>query len=150
MDIILPSIGQRIQFALDRANLKQKDLADRLGVKPTTVSGYISGKIDASVKVIQLVSQMTGVTLDWLITGEGPMRNESVEISGYAIRAEPNGSAPTDEEMEDLPKPFIEVIKEGYKLTLSNQYRIAADMLDKIGELIAEEERKKRKEEGDK
>ncbi|MDD3293247.1 MAG: Bacteriophage CI repressor helix-turn-helix domain protein [Syntrophus sp. PtaB.Bin138] len=143
-------IGQRIKKALEIAKKQQKALADKMGISQPTVSNCLSGVNKVPIEMVIATAELTGATLEWLITGEGPMRNESVEISGSAVGAESNGSAPTDEEMEDLPKPFIEVIKEGYKLTLSNQYRIAADMLDKIGELIAEEERKKRKEEGDK
>jgi transcriptional regulator with XRE-family HTH domain len=139
-------IGRRIKQALDVAGINQRTLAEKLGVVEATITGYVQGRTEPSGTGFATIAELTSVTLKWLITGKGPMRNESIETSGYAIGAEPDGSAPADEEMEDLPKPFIEVIKEGHKLTLANQYRIAADMLDKIGELIEEEERKKRKE----
>ena len=101
----MPSIGQRIQFALDRADVRQKDLADKLGVNPATVSGYISGKIEPSVKVIQMVSKMTGVTLEWLITGEGPMhRTEAATGTCATGHTYLSGQALTDEHVDKVVK----------------------------------------------
>jgi transcriptional regulator with XRE-family HTH domain len=148
MNLVLPTIGQRIKFALDAAKLKQKDLADRLGVNPTTVSGYITGKIDASVEVVRAVAEMAGVTLDWLITGEGPMQRGTIVAEHLNEDWQGGTTCPTDEEMKDLPDPFQEAIKAGYKLSLANRFRIAADILDKVGDLEAEEQRKKQRDEG--
>lgn len=74
-------------------------------ITPTTVSGYITGKIEPSVKVIQMVSKMTGVTLEWLVTGEGPMHRAEADTGTCSTgHTYPSGQALPDEHMDKVIK----------------------------------------------
>ena len=49
----------------------KKDLADRCGVSPQSLTGWINtGKV--SKLNLAILSEMTGFELQWIITGKGP------------------------------------------------------------------------------
>lgn len=57
----------------------QKDLSGMLGIFPSVVSRWRSAKRDKSypsIDVLIKVSELSGVTLDWLITGREPKRRQ--------------------------------------------------------------------------
>lgn len=72
--------------------LRQKDIADYLGVTPTAVSDYESGKRIPSLDSIINIANRYNVSLPWLITGTGDIDNDahareagdSIEIPIYA------------------------------------------------------------------
>ncbi len=50
----------------------KKQLSDRLGVSQSTVSGYLNGDTKVPVALVVEVAEITGVSIDWLLTGNGP------------------------------------------------------------------------------
>jgi hypothetical protein len=46
--------------------------AERLGVRRTTVSGWVCGRQIPSLAAFVSIATMTGQSLDWLIRGRGP------------------------------------------------------------------------------
>lgn len=64
------SISDRLFTARTAAKLTQKNVADLLGIKAQTVSQWESGKINIGVERIAQVSDLYGVSCDWLIKGD--------------------------------------------------------------------------------
>lgn len=57
-----PTIAQLIQLSLDEKNMSQKQLAAEIGVSPSRISDYISGKADPTLKIARLLCTTLGIT----------------------------------------------------------------------------------------
>lgn len=53
---------------------KDRGFAIRCGIPQTTFSGYTTGKRAMSIESARLIANANSISLDWLLTGEGPMR----------------------------------------------------------------------------
>jgi transcriptional regulator with XRE-family HTH domain len=65
------SIGDRILLALKQSGKNQADLARHLSTKPSTVTGWIKEGHIPSASVVVPICEFTGISTDWLLTGEG-------------------------------------------------------------------------------
>lgn len=63
------SIGKRLKEA--RGTLSQKELAARIGIHPVTLGRYENEKRVPDVYFLQVISDNTGYSTNWLLTGEG-------------------------------------------------------------------------------
>lgn len=76
-------IGTRIRDIRKRAGLTQGVLGERLGVTASSVSSYESGEYTPSPDCLVAIAKIGGVSLDWLLTGQGEIRtgviNETLE-----------------------------------------------------------------------
>lgn len=72
------SIADRLRKT--RGALSRKEFAERLNVHPNTVANYENGR-DAPISYVVEVAQRLQVHLQWLATGEGPMRASDDEPS---------------------------------------------------------------------
>ena len=66
-------MGERIKAIRKALGLTQQEFADRIGVKPNTVSQYEIGRNDPIDAVISLICREYNVDEVWLRTGEGEM-----------------------------------------------------------------------------
>ena len=57
-----PTIGQLIQLSLDEKNMTQKQLATEIGVSPSRISDYISGRAEPTLKIARLLCAALGIT----------------------------------------------------------------------------------------
>lgn len=57
-----PTIAQLIQLSLDEKNMSQKQLAAEIGVSPSRISDYISGKAEPTLKIARLLCTTLGIT----------------------------------------------------------------------------------------
>jgi transcriptional regulator with XRE-family HTH domain len=138
----LKEIGKRIRQIRGKKSLV--DFGKIIGISKTMVSYYEDGSVAPRADTLQKIAEYGDVSFEWLFTGKEFGTEISAMVTGKAL----GDVELTDEEMKDIPAPFRDAIKAGNKLSLANQYRIAADILDKIGDLEAEEQRKKQREEG--
>ncbi len=77
MNIDKTDIGARIKVALENAKVSQRDLSRALNITEPSVSAYTSGKSEPSASGFATISELTGVSIDWLITGkERPPKSE--------------------------------------------------------------------------
>lgn len=60
----------RVRLALDVADVDTAELAEQLGVHPNTVTNYCAGRTRPRRATLRIISQMTGVSLRWLETGD--------------------------------------------------------------------------------
>lgn len=60
----------RVRLALDVADVTPEQLAEELGVHVNTVWNYTAGRTRPRRPTLRIISQMTGVSLRWLETGD--------------------------------------------------------------------------------
>ena len=58
---------QRLRRAMDEANLTASALATEVGVSSTAVSYYLSGRMKPTAFALVKISQVTGVSMDYLL-----------------------------------------------------------------------------------
>ena len=57
-----PTVAQLIQFSLDEKNMSQKQLATEIGVSPSRISDYVSGRAEPTLKIARLLCVTLGIT----------------------------------------------------------------------------------------
>jgi len=65
------TLGDRLAAAREAAGLTQSALATRLGVRQKTLRGWESDLSEPRANRLQMLAAMLGVSLRWLLTGEG-------------------------------------------------------------------------------
>ncbi len=83
------TFGDRLAAAREGAALSQKDLAQHLGVTAATLRKWEADRAEPRGNRVQMLAGMLGVSLVWLLTGEG----EGVSA--------PPGSAPNSADVAD-------------------------------------------------
>lgn len=76
-------LPDRMRKALRAAGMTVQEMADYLGVARNTASNWINGKNPPSKQTQRLWALRTGVSFDWLQTGENPhqlVADEGVEM----------------------------------------------------------------------
>lgn len=65
------TLGDRLAAAREQAGLTQPELAARLGVRATTLARWEDDQDEPRANRLQMLAGMLGVSLVWLLTGEG-------------------------------------------------------------------------------
>lgn len=65
------TLGDRLTAAREAAGRSVPELADALGVRAATVAGWEADKAEPRAVFLGRLSGMLGVTLVWLLTGQG-------------------------------------------------------------------------------
>jgi HTH-type transcriptional regulator, cell division transcriptional repressor len=65
------TLGDRLAAAREATGLSQSALATRLGVRQKTLRGWESDLSEPRANRLQMLAAMLGVSLRWLLTGEG-------------------------------------------------------------------------------
>ena len=63
------AFGMRLNTLLAENDMKQMELADRIGVTDKTVSVWCAGKLTISIFRLLDISEVFGVSTDWLLKG---------------------------------------------------------------------------------
>lgn len=87
------TFGDRLAGARDAAGLSQKGLADKLGVKQSVIANWEQDIKEPRANRLQMLSGLLGVSLTWLLTGEGegpeePSEDAPVSTDMLALMAE--------------------------------------------------------------
>ena len=75
----------RIKEARKAAKLTQRELAEKLGIKVSTLSGYEIGAHDPKSNNLAKIAQICNTTVDWLLgidNSDKPQENEPHLIEG--------------------------------------------------------------------
>jgi transcriptional regulator with XRE-family HTH domain len=67
------NLGMRIAKSVGLSGKNQASFAMLLGVHPSNLNRWISGEVAPSYEYISKIGFYSGVSLDWLMTGEEPM-----------------------------------------------------------------------------
>ena len=60
--IAKPTIGELISLSIDEKGMTQKQLAKELGVSPSRVSDYISGRAEPTLRIARAICLILGIT----------------------------------------------------------------------------------------
>jgi len=71
-------IGERVHKLLLEQGKMQKDLADYLNTRPSTVNGWKQGNRTPSTEMLIPISEFLGVSVEYLITGKESERKEII------------------------------------------------------------------------
>lgn len=67
------NIATRLREAMIAADMKQSELGRQIGVRPSSVSFWLSGRNTPDTENLTKLATLLGVRLEWLGTGRGPM-----------------------------------------------------------------------------
>lgn len=74
------NFGDRLRIAF--GNAKNAEIARKLRVSEPAVKNYISGRIP-NLDTLLEIKNLTGRSLDWLITGEAEAPKQAVKDAGF-------------------------------------------------------------------
>ena len=68
------SFAERLRFLWKKSRLTADELSEALGVSPSSFKGWIgSGGPSPNLKNLLRIQEVTGISIQWLATGQGPM-----------------------------------------------------------------------------
>ncbi|WP_256667273.1 helix-turn-helix domain-containing protein [Pseudomonas sp. SJZ078] len=67
------SISERLRSVLDAKGLSIKQAADIIGIPYRTLQNYLLDEREPNAKAMSALRTHLGISVDWLLTGEGPM-----------------------------------------------------------------------------
>ena len=56
-----PTVSQLIQLSLEEQGMTQRDLAHKIGVSPTRINDYVTGRAEPTLKVARLLCAALGI-----------------------------------------------------------------------------------------
>lgn len=56
-----PSVADLIEFSLKEKGMTQKQLADEIGISPSRISDYMSGRSEPTLKIARLLCQILNI-----------------------------------------------------------------------------------------
>ena len=56
-----PTVAQLIQLSLEEKGITQKQLAQEIGVSPTRINDYVSGRAEPTLKIARLLCTTLGI-----------------------------------------------------------------------------------------
>lgn len=66
----LKQLGRRIRMARERVDMKQADLARRVGVISATAWRWEDGRMEPGLEQLRKIARETGADLGWLVSGD--------------------------------------------------------------------------------
>lgn len=115
------TFGDRLAGAREAAGLDQKSLANKLGVKQAAIAGWEEDLKEPRANRLQMVSGILGVSMSWLLTGEGegpdapdddsPMNDDLVDLLAE-MRALRSQIAQSGEKLGRLEKRLRTALKD--------------------------------------
>lgn len=80
----------RLRSAMERAGLKQSELAQQVGASKAAISQYLSGRNSPSIERISAIAAATGVSFEYLVSpapvaAEPPLRKITVRAAAQCL-----------------------------------------------------------------
>ena len=94
MTVSAGNIGARIRLA--RGRLTQDEFAARLGISKSTIGKYERGERSPESDILARMRSVLGIDINWLLTGEGPMRPGDREERESAASSDSPSSLPAE------------------------------------------------------
>ena len=83
-------IIERLNKVIDKLCVTASELAKRSDIDPSNFNKMLKGTQTITKQTLKKIADANHITLDWLLTGEGEMLNETTDIAGQNM---PNGNA---------------------------------------------------------
>jgi len=71
------SVIQRVNNLLTENKISENEFAKRIGIPQKTVNNYLSNKRKISIEFIESFSRSFGLSIDWVLNGEEPVKSYS-------------------------------------------------------------------------
>jgi transcriptional regulator with XRE-family HTH domain len=71
------SVKTRLRQFLEAEGMKITEAAEKSGIPYRSMQNYLSGERDPGVEALTAMNTRLGVSVDWLLTGEGRMHRKS-------------------------------------------------------------------------
>lgn len=116
----IATFGDRLAGAREAAGLSQKELATQIGVKTDVIRAWEEDRKEPRANRLQMLSGLLGISLSWLLTGEGegldaPSDASEISEDVSALLAEFRGLraqlVQTSEKLGQLEKRLRSTIK---------------------------------------
>lgn len=128
----LPGLVSRLRKSLEFSGLTQKDIDSKLGLAQGHASKWLREKFTPSAYLLVEFSCLTGVGLEWLLTGEGEMlKDKSGDCTDEAYC--PDGELPSDKAKLARLNVLVEKV---YKLGTLSQRAILRGVLEELDDEI--------------
>lgn len=69
-------IGDRLRHALDLMGVRINEAAEKAGIPYRSMQNYLRGEREPGAEALTAITARLGISSDWLLTGEGPMRRD--------------------------------------------------------------------------
>ena len=86
----MSEIKDRLKLFRKDKNLTQEDVATQTAISRTYISTIEAGRQDPSFSFVKTLSKTYGLSIDWLLTGEGEMmrgKGEAESVTTEAVEA---------------------------------------------------------------
>lgn len=88
------SIAARLRSVLDKKGLSIKEASDLVGIPYRTLQNYLLDEREPNAKALSAIRTHLGISVDWLLTGEGPMTGvPAQQVQAGAVPASPQEEA---------------------------------------------------------
>ena len=101
----LKEMGRRIQDAIKKKGLKQKFVAEQIGISEDSIGNYITGRREISAENLEKIADLTGVTVQFLLTGTDAVLSEKEQRI-----------------VESIKEPIIPIYRAGQQLKPKFQF----------------------------
>jgi transcriptional regulator with XRE-family HTH domain len=79
MDKVL--FGERLRNAREAAGMSEKRMANRIGVKTSTIRKWENGEMEPRANRVQMIASLLNVPLLWLLAGSQQVPASAIEAS---------------------------------------------------------------------
>ena len=113
------TLGKRIGALRRQKEMKQEELADRLGVSPQAVSKWENDQTCPDISLLPMLAQSLGVTVDELLSGKQEQQpvvqmlpqEQRKDIKDMTLRVVVD-SVDGDKVRVNLPMPLVQIVME--------------------------------------
>lgn len=112
-------LAKRLKYLRESKNITQKELANKLGISPSAIGMYESGKRNPDTSMLNILSNFFDVSVDYLM-GRSDIKSSADEV--LKENPEVTIALHSDYDYKDLPdearkeiENYIEYIKQKYK-----------------------------------
>ena len=110
------TVGERIKLARQKKKLNQQHLAEKLGVKTSTVGSYEIGRSNPSLEILAKISDECEVSIDWLVKGQennadSHLSTQSLDKGAFGAKVELQMLKTQLEKAEKLNEEYLQIIR---------------------------------------
>lgn len=98
------SLGKKIEFAMQKKGWEQKELAEKVGKRPPTISRWISDENEPSAKDLLKIAKLTGYPFEWF-------REPPMTLSELAGVKSPNALPAPDKRISDEEWDLVQLFR---------------------------------------
>lgn len=84
-DCMKASISSRIRKAMDIRNMKAVDICEKTGIPKSSISMYLSGKVEPKSDRLYLIAKCLDVAESWLLGYDVPMERTQAQKNNDAL-----------------------------------------------------------------